>query len=206
MNKIKNNGFTLVELIIVITIIAILWTIWFISFSSYTSKARDTVRISDIKNLTNSIIVKISDWFLPEPSKITVISYSWSNLWKQWEVDENTISKLDWFTVKPKDPSTWENYWYSTTYIWNNFQLLAKLEWDLAYNSIIIKSAYADWNNKTFINWNYNWLFLVWNDKKIFSSPSLFTTSTWVIPLSWSTFLLNNEFNWALHQPKLLAW
>ena len=52
MNK---KAFTLVELIVIITILAILWTIAFLSFQWYTKSARDSVRISDLKNIEKAL-------------------------------------------------------------------------------------------------------------------------------------------------------
>ena len=49
------KGFTLVELIVVITILAILWTISFISLQWYSMRSRDSVRISDIKNIITNL-------------------------------------------------------------------------------------------------------------------------------------------------------
>jgi prepilin-type N-terminal cleavage/methylation domain-containing protein len=45
-------GFTLVELIVVVTILAILATIAFLSFQGYSSSARDSLRLSDLKNIS----------------------------------------------------------------------------------------------------------------------------------------------------------
>lgn len=47
--KIKQTGFTIVELLIVIVIIGILAAIGFVSYSNATKKARDTERASDVK-------------------------------------------------------------------------------------------------------------------------------------------------------------
>ena len=47
----STKAFTLVELIVTITILAILWTIAFILFQGYLRDARDSVRLSDFKNI-----------------------------------------------------------------------------------------------------------------------------------------------------------
>ncbi len=47
--KLKQSGFTIVELLIVIVIIGILAAIGFVSYSNATKKARDTERESDVK-------------------------------------------------------------------------------------------------------------------------------------------------------------
>ncbi|MBP8016921.1 type II secretion system protein, partial [Candidatus Gracilibacteria bacterium] len=52
------KAFTLVELIVVITILAILGTIAFLSFGSYTGGARDSKRVSDLKNIVSQVNTK----------------------------------------------------------------------------------------------------------------------------------------------------
>jgi prepilin-type N-terminal cleavage/methylation domain-containing protein len=49
--KIKQSGFTIVELLIVIVIIGILAAIGFVSYSNSTKKARDVERASDVKSM-----------------------------------------------------------------------------------------------------------------------------------------------------------
>lgn len=44
-------GFTLVELIVVITILTILGTIGFIQLSGFTGSARDSDRVTTLKNI-----------------------------------------------------------------------------------------------------------------------------------------------------------
>jgi prepilin-type N-terminal cleavage/methylation domain-containing protein len=45
----------LVELIVVITILAILATIAFLSFQGYNKNARDSARLSDLKNISKGL-------------------------------------------------------------------------------------------------------------------------------------------------------
>lgn len=51
------RGFTLVELIVVITILAILSTVAFLSFKGYSASARDSVRLSDLGNISKGLTV-----------------------------------------------------------------------------------------------------------------------------------------------------
>lgn len=55
MKHAKQQGFTLVELIVVITILAILGSIGFISLKSWTADARDSKRKSDIASINKAI-------------------------------------------------------------------------------------------------------------------------------------------------------
>jgi prepilin-type N-terminal cleavage/methylation domain-containing protein len=53
----QKNGFTVVELIIVISVIGILSAIGYISYSGATDRARNTQRLSDMKNITESLAI-----------------------------------------------------------------------------------------------------------------------------------------------------
>ena len=57
----KTKAFTLVELIVVITILAILWTIAFISLQWYSERSRDSVRVTDMKTMKNSLELLYQD-------------------------------------------------------------------------------------------------------------------------------------------------
>ena len=58
MKRIQSNqGFTLVELIVVITILAILGTIGFISLQGYSAQSRDSKRASDMRALNTAVNV-----------------------------------------------------------------------------------------------------------------------------------------------------
>ena len=81
----KKIAFTLVELIVVITILAILWTIALISLEWYTSDARDSVRVTDLKNIKWSLdreYVVSGQYLLPDNA--TEVTFSWALLWTQW--------------------------------------------------------------------------------------------------------------------------
>jgi len=56
----KKQGFTLVELIVVITILAVLATVAFISFQGYTTQSRDTVRLTDMKSITQALHLQVT--------------------------------------------------------------------------------------------------------------------------------------------------
>ena len=56
-----NQGFTLVELIVVITILAILGTIGFISLQGYSGQSRDTKRISDVRTLASTVNIRSTE-------------------------------------------------------------------------------------------------------------------------------------------------
>jgi type II secretion system protein G len=57
----KQRGFTIVELLIVIVVIAILATISIVAYSGIQQRARDTIRLSDIKTLSKAIELFYAD-------------------------------------------------------------------------------------------------------------------------------------------------
>jgi prepilin-type N-terminal cleavage/methylation domain-containing protein len=61
-NRINSSqqGFTLVELIVVITILAILGTIGFISLQGYSADSRDAKRTSDLRSLLSAVNNKVT--------------------------------------------------------------------------------------------------------------------------------------------------
>jgi prepilin-type N-terminal cleavage/methylation domain-containing protein len=65
MNRIKNSGFTLVELMITIAMVAILATVTFVGFSNYITKARLSKDFSDIAEINNVIeAMKVEESFV----------------------------------------------------------------------------------------------------------------------------------------------
>ena len=84
-NRCRVKAFTLVELIVVITILAILWTIAFLSLQWYSQSARDSVRVSDIKNIEKWLwVMLVKSWILPTPDDTKVnIMASWTLVWIQ---------------------------------------------------------------------------------------------------------------------------
>jgi prepilin-type N-terminal cleavage/methylation domain-containing protein len=65
----RNSGFTLVELVVTATILVILTTVWFYSYSQNLVDTRDSVRSSDIADLTSKIkLYKQSRGAVPTPA------------------------------------------------------------------------------------------------------------------------------------------
>lgn len=123
------QAFTLVELIVVITILAILWTVGYISLIWYNLVARDTVRLSDINNITKVIeLYKLENGNYPTVSNSINITFSGANIWQQWmfwkesQVDARRISQI------PIDPLTGTEYPYSLTYATWEYQVGTILE------------------------------------------------------------------------------
>lgn len=155
----KQAAFTLVELIVVITILAILWTIAFISLQWYSQSSRDSVRISDMSSMKNTLeYFFIDNWKYPQPTDWVNITYSWAIVWNQWIFWDTVfwnISKLDKI---PLDPSTDNFYTYSVTSTRNKYQLWWVLEWDpVALNNLELANAETKVEWTAIIAWTYNW-------------------------------------------------
>lgn len=59
--KLNNKGFTLIELLVVISIIGVLSSIVMSSLNSARTKARDAVRISDVKQMATALEMYAND-------------------------------------------------------------------------------------------------------------------------------------------------
>ena len=164
-NKYKSNiskqAITIVELIVVITILAILGTIAFLSFNSYLADSRDSVRISDLKNIEKVIeLQRIKDGHYVSPDNAVAVSYSWATVWNQWIFWSWARRAVKDLSVVPVDPLTKNEYTYSVLNTGLEYQLGAILEngETVALNPTITHSSYADVSSATsYISWNYNW-------------------------------------------------
>lgn len=141
----KNNiGFTLVELIVVITIIWILGTIAFLSIQWYISNARNSVRISDLKNIQKWLeLFSVKTWFYPDNENITNITASGTIIWYQWYFWDNVARMID-INKTPVDPLNNERYVYYLNLTKNQYQLMGLMESTL-WDSIKIPKTL--WNN-----------------------------------------------------------
>ena len=180
MNPQKKGAFTLVELIVVITILAILWTIAFLSFQWYSRDARDTVRTSDLSNLTTSLqLFETTTWIYPEPTWwIDIIYQSWK-VWSQWTLWDSVVTNLQQLNKKPVDPLTNNEYTYSRLNTKKEYELWAILEWDLASLPNILSQTYANENYTALVKWNYNWIittFSTWWTAYVIALPSIVAT------------------------------
>ncbi|MDP2090595.1 MAG: prepilin-type N-terminal cleavage/methylation domain-containing protein, partial [Candidatus Gracilibacteria bacterium] len=127
----NNNGFTLVELIVVITILAILGTIAFISLQGYSTQARDSSRISDLSRMKTSLeLFHLDAGKYPNPTNGEDITYSGSTVWTQGTFGETVYANLSKLDKIPLDPITDKEYTYSTTANKYEYQLGGIMEGD----------------------------------------------------------------------------
>jgi len=83
MKKYQIKAFTLVELIVLIVILSILSTIWFMSFQWYISDARDSNRITNLKDIQTALNISYTkNQIYPNPDKY--IDVVWVS--KQWYI------------------------------------------------------------------------------------------------------------------------
>lgn len=189
MYKEKNNfaafflqykrGFTLVELIIVISILSILWTIAFISFQWYTKEARDSSRLSVIKNLQTGLemyAIKANKY--PEPdgpiSSGVFDGVELARVWVVWD----TLSKLLWVSKIPTDPLAWEQYTYWISADNKKYQIALLSEAYKPKSGEVSISSHTSSPYKAIVLGNYVYPLNLW--WKLYSMPSLiFTGSGW---------------------------
>jgi prepilin-type N-terminal cleavage/methylation domain-containing protein len=186
--KTNKQAFTLVELIVVITILAILWTIAFISLQWYSKDARNSVRVSDMSRLKTSLeLFQLDAWKYPITSDWVKITFSWSEVWTQWEFWIDTFNNVEKLDKIPTDPLTDRKYVYSTTNTRQEYQLAWISEWEgLALSNWLLNQSLA-WNKIATLNikWNYNWKLTkvsTWGIDYILALPSLIS-STWATTL-----------------------
>jgi uncharacterized protein (TIGR02145 family)/prepilin-type N-terminal cleavage/methylation domain-containing protein len=172
----NRKGFTLVELIVVITILAILWTIAFLSLQWYAKNARDSKRVWDVNNIKKSLeLFVLQTEKYPLPDNGEEVTYSWEVVWTQWTVWDNVLEQLSRnLKKKPLDPSTEEEYIYSTTENRREYEVLWIYEWWITTNSITNKAHASDtWYIK--VDGTYNQLYTS-TDSFIIPTPSLITS------------------------------
>lgn len=214
----QKKAFTLVELIVVITILAILWTIAFISLQWYSRDARNSVRMSDIKNIKTSLeLLQQNTWKYPNPDNWENVTYSWWTVWTQWVVWDQVVTNLDKLSNKPLDPLTGREYVYSLLNTKQEYELWTIIEWE-TLGLLWVNDSYAASNQDVIahITWNYNWVLAkvsTWSITYILAVPSIISTDVWDLldiitnkqlsydwfsnlwkSYSWTVF----EINWAI--------
>ena len=125
MNKKYMKGFTLIEMLMVVAIIGILASSILIGLSGARSKARDTRRITDLKNAQTALELYYSKYGV-YPSRNPGSDEIWT-----WDevIDILTSSETGLKISKvPKDPINNNEYTYQYATDGQNYILGAKLE------------------------------------------------------------------------------
>jgi uncharacterized protein (TIGR02145 family) len=184
----------------VITILAILGTIAFLSLQWYSANARDSKRVWDVNNIKKSLeLFTLQTERYPLPDNSEEVTYSGEIVWYQWTVWDNVIQQL-WRNLKkkPTDPSTEEEYIYSTTENKVEYEVLWIYEWGITNNSITNQTHAAD-TGYIKVDGTYNQLYVDTNSFVI-PVPSLITSETLPVTLD-GTNIKSQVVTWQLNRP-----
>lgn len=165
MKKIIQNGFTLVELLVVITLLVILGTIAYIYVEGNLAGARDAKRNTDLIEMSNVLELYFTEnGNFPIPSNGINIIYSGSAIaWTQWTFGQSVALEVKRFGADyPKDPLYENEYTYSTTNDEREYQLASIHEtfkeeeglWELV--SFVVPQAHAASIETAYVIGNYN--------------------------------------------------
>ncbi len=186
-NKKIKSGFTLVELIVVITILAILATISFISFQNYKKWARDSVRVTTLKNIETWLdIYNVQSWNYPTPDEYTDIIWVWYQ-WYAW-TDIQRVIRINKEVIDPLDNT---KYLYTLNKNKTKKQLWTFLEeknqYFFSYNFLKTYASDSNYLDRyLYTIWDKVWIFLDNETNK--PIQELFNT--------WSLDLLSNTWTY----------
>ena len=156
-NKIQNQAFTLVELIVVITILAILWTIAFIALQEYPLLARNGKRIADIGTMQSSLeIFQVKTGVYPTPSDAFTVSFSGATAWEQGGFGESVFGNVGNLSTLPVDPLTQNEYTYSITHTGKEYQIGGIQEGGSLLVGPNVTSQVHAATIQALVEWNYN--------------------------------------------------
>ncbi len=157
----NNRAFTLVELIVVITILAVLATVAFISFQGYTSSSRDSVRLADLKSISQALNLQVVKTIkLPEWKDMAHVSASGTTVFYQWTLSKNQLADI-WVFNWWFDPLTWSWVIYARNQQKNKFQLGMFFEQKKISKKINTNEIFANNLDKYFqTKWDKIWILL----------------------------------------------
>lgn len=141
----KNNGFTLIELLVVITIISMLASIVLASVNQARARARDVVRLSDMKQLQNAFeaYYTVNNQYLPNPNS-AICSTCVESGWTTGELTPH-------MRTIPKDPlyaGTTNGYRYIVSNVngRQSYSMLVRLEKNPTWCSVSTSPGHSAWN------------------------------------------------------------
>lgn len=155
---IKKNlhGFTLVELIVVITILVILGTIAFSSLTGFSGNARDSDRVTTLKNIESGLdLHQIKSGTYPTPENIIGTGVINNTVLSSVGIIGDTISRIIKINKIPTDPLSKTNYVYGVNSSQSQYQIATTLENTIAYNKFL-PIVYADSSLQARVNGNYS--------------------------------------------------
>lgn len=126
----KENGFTLVELIVVMTILSILGTLWFVSFQWYQLDTRNSKRNYDIKNLSEKIEITFVSG--------VDFSYMLADTWSTLTSTGVSIAWFSWYTLIPGKYAAGNINYSKIWVLWEDFlDPKFKVPYVMAYSSYL---------------------------------------------------------------------
>ena len=132
--RIQYTGFTLVELLVVMSIIGVLVTLIAGGFRTAQMRGRDAARKSELKSVSNSLEIFLSDYGqFPSDSGGLIVACPYSEMTSTncaWGSSEFTDGNTTYFRLLPSDPAASQNYYYRIVPGSSNqkFQLYAHIE------------------------------------------------------------------------------
>lgn len=180
MKNIKNNAFTLVELLVVITILAIISVVAYQNFWWAVDKAISGRKISDVSTIETSLQQFKADknYYPPVDLYDSTTNTWWYNTWTT-ATPSNIITvtydgqEIDWITISNW---WWRVYW---TWSWSSWvtkrQIWAK--WTISINTLTKKYLSKDlydpelwdikyWTNKMIDNWIWRYVYATYKKNK----------------------------------------
>jgi len=140
----KNNGFTLVELIVVLTILAILSTLWFVAYVDYLKSVRDSSRIQQMTSLYDAITLYSSRASIPISTSDWISVLAWTGVvGYQWFINQNLRDAIK-YSDGWVDPKTNEDYTYFISADRKHAQILWFFEENNRVNISLAKNIYAN--------------------------------------------------------------
>lgn len=122
------NGFTLVELIVVMAILAILGTLGFISIQGYSGSARESARLSNLNILERGLEVHAAaTGTYPIPEDYILLSASGNTIGYQWYAKGIVLESIR-TSGQLRDPSDQSYFTYSTNANRTRMQILGFME------------------------------------------------------------------------------
>ncbi len=183
------KAFTLIEIIIVITILAILGTIGFLSFSSQSAWTRDSIRLTNMSNLSKGLsLYYVKAWNYPKPDQSlnnVTITASGVPIWYQWYTGPELLNLINLPVKWWIDQLDWIYFTYLVNANQSKYQILGYLE---------------DWLDNTFSYLPENWNIL----REINANPNSYSwryiltkwDQLWIILDVWTKIPIQSVWWW----------
>ncbi len=144
----SKKGFTLIELLVVIAIIGLLSTLAIVSLNNARVKARDSSRLSDMKQIRTALELYYdkNNQYPPNPGSLALCTTCIEGA----ENNSNWSDVIVFLNILPKDPTrsgTTNGYRYiiSNTNGRQSYTMLVRLEKNSSWCSISVLPGHSSW-------------------------------------------------------------